>query len=68
MAGVAKFGGTGAPMINRILADRSAAGVLPHRSNGQAATAISYSEADNTYGWCAGYSTSEAPGCAERVV
>jgi peptidoglycan hydrolase-like protein with peptidoglycan-binding domain len=35
-------------------------------SAAEGATAISYSEIDNTYGWCAGYSTSEAPGCAKQ--
>jgi peptidoglycan hydrolase-like protein with peptidoglycan-binding domain len=32
----------------------------------QSATAIAYAEAENTYGWCAGYTTSEAPGCAQE--
>jgi hypothetical protein len=53
-------------MINRILAIAALLLFGFFASAAQGATAISYSEADNTYGWCAGYSTSEAPGCAKQ--
>ena len=53
-------------MITRILAIAALLLFGLFASAAQGATAISYSEADNTYGWCAGYSTSEAPGCAKQ--
>jgi len=53
-------------MINRILAVAALLLFCFTAATAEAATAISYSEPDNTYGWCAGYSTSEAPGCAKE--
>jgi peptidoglycan hydrolase-like protein with peptidoglycan-binding domain len=53
-------------MITRVLAIAAFLLVCLAASSASAATAISYSEPDNTYGWCTGYSTSEAPGCAKQ--
>ena len=53
-------------MINRILAVAALLLFCLTAATADAATAISYSEPDNTYGWCAGYSTSAAPGCAKE--
>ena len=53
-------------MINRILAIAALLLFGFFASAAQGATAISFSEPDNTYGWCTGYSTSAAPGCARE--
>lgn len=53
-------------MINRVLAIAALLLVWLAVAPANAATAISYSEPDNTYGWCTGYSTSEAPSCARN--
>jgi peptidoglycan hydrolase-like protein with peptidoglycan-binding domain len=53
-------------MINRILAIAVLVLIGLVATPASAATAISYSEPDNAYGWCTGYSTSEAPGCARN--
>ena len=53
-------------MINRILAVAAMLLLCLSATTAEATTAISYSAPDNTYGWCAGSTTSEAPGCAKE--
>ena len=53
-------------MVNRIFAIAAFLLLSVTAFSAHAATAISFSEVDNTYGWCTGYSTSEAPGCAKQ--